>query len=83
MKKAHAMLFKLSQQVENGGANCEDSKRFCLYWKGSRTTKARERKISSPDGFMKDTSGFVYSTTFDNNSKKGLFQVKWGGTQLS
>ncbi|HPH11994.1 MAG TPA: hypothetical protein PKW59_14145, partial [Thermotogota bacterium] len=43
MKKAHAMLFKLSQQVENGGANCEDSKRFRLCWKGSHTSMALER----------------------------------------
>ena len=29
---------------------------------------ARERKMSSLNGFMKDTPDFAYSTRFDNNS---------------
>jgi len=53
---------------KKGGANCEDSKRSRLCWKGSHTTMARERKMSSLNEFMKDTPGFAYSTQFDYNS---------------
>ncbi len=70
MKKAHAMLFKLSQQVENGGANCEDSKRFRLCWKGGHTAMASEWKMSSPNRFMKDKPGF------DSFSNAGAFFIK-------
>ncbi len=69
MKKAHAMLFKLSQQVENGGANCEDSKRFRLCWKGGHTAMASEWKMLTPNGFMKDIPDFAYFITIDNTTE--------------
>ncbi len=53
---------------EKGGLNCEVSKPFRLYRKGSHTIMAREWKISSPNGFLEDTHGFAYPTTFDSIS---------------